>query len=169
MVHVQSDAQPTLIVVAAAVGRVATAVRVARGYAASPAAAGGGSTARGLSPRERALVAVRFGSVRLRIARRTCAGPAGWCGTRRIGRGRWCAMRVRGRRWRINGEQGSEAQPGRPARRRGRGVPRGDLDGAGQAVMPAVRRDADPDKGRRWSGTAIPCRTCCSSTATRRK
>ena len=40
-------------------------------------------------------------------------------------------MRVRGRRRRINGEQGSEAQPGRPARRRGRGVPRGDLDGAG--------------------------------------
>ena len=39
MVHVQSDAQPTLIVVAAAVGRVATAVRVARGYAAC---AGGG-------------------------------------------------------------------------------------------------------------------------------
>ena len=31
-------------------------------------------------------------------------------------------MRVRGRRRRINGEQGSEAQPGRPARRRGRGV-----------------------------------------------
>ena len=52
-------------------------------------------------------------------------------------------MRVRGRRRRINGEQGSEAQPGRPARRRGRGVPRGDLDGAGQAVMLAVRRDAD--------------------------
>ena len=50
-----------------------------------------------------------------------------------------------------------------------RGVRRGDLDGAGQAVMPAVRRDADPDEGRRWSGTAIPCRTCCSSTATRRK
>ena len=47
-------------------------------------------------------------------------------------------MRIRGRRRRINGEQGSEAQPGRPARRRGRGV-RGDLDGAGQAVMPAVR------------------------------
>ena len=52
-------------------------------------------------------------------------------------------MRVRGRRRRINGEQGSEAQPGRPARRRGRGVSRGDFDGAGQAVMPAVRRDAD--------------------------
>ena len=56
------------------------------------------------------------------------------------------------------GEQGSEAQPGRPARRRGRGV-RGDLDGAGQAVMPAGRRDADPDEGGDGSGPRSPCRT----------
>ena len=65
-------------------------------------------------------------------------------------------MRVRGRRRRINGEQGAEAQPRRPARRRGRGVRRGDLDGAGQAVMPAVRRDADPDEGGDGSGPRSP-------------
>ena len=68
----------------------------------------------------------------------------------------WCAMRVRGWRRRINGEQGSEAQPGRPAlavrpRRR-----RGDLDGAGQAVVPAVRRYADPDEGGDGSGPRSP-------------
>ena len=45
----------------------------------------------------------------------------------------------------VRGSAAAEAQPGRPARRRGRGVRPGDLDGAGQAVMPAVRRDADPD------------------------
>ena len=66
-------------------------------------------------------------------------------------------------------EQGSEAQPVRPARRLGRGVRPGDLDGAGQAVMPAVRRDADPDEGGNGSGPRSPAETCCSSTATRRK
>ena len=65
----------------------------------------------------------------------------------------------------VRGSAAAEAQPGRPAR----GVRPGDLDGAGQAVMPAVRRDADLDGGRRRSGTAIPCRTCRSSKATRRK
>ena len=68
-------------------------------------------------------------------------------------------MRVRGRRRRINGEQGSAAQPGRPARRRGRGV---------RAWGPrwcAPSRDGcrstrcGSGRGRRRSGTAIPCRT----------
>ncbi len=45
----------------------------------------------------------------------------------------------------VRGSAAAEAQPGRPARRLGCGVRPGDLDGAGQAVMPAVRRDADPD------------------------
>ena len=45
----------------------------------------------------------------------------------------------------VRGSAAAEAQPGCPARRRGRGVRPGDLDGAGQAVVPAVRRDADPD------------------------
>ena len=76
-------------------------------------------------------------------------------------------MRIRGRRRRINGEQGSEAQPGRPARRRGRGV-RGDLDGAGQAVMPAVRRYADPDEGGDGRDRDPP-QNCRSSKATRRQ
>ena len=79
-------------------------------------------------------------------------------------------MRVRGRRQRINGEQrGPRRSRGRPARRRGRGVRREDLDGAGQAVMPAVRRDADPDGAATVRDRRSPCRTCRSSKATRRK
>ena len=76
--------------------------------------------------------------------------------TGRIGRGRWCAMRVRGRRRRINGEQGSEAQPGRPARRRGRGVRRGGPRwcGPGRGTCRSTR--CGSGRGRRWFGTAIP-------------
>ena len=54
---------------------------------------------------------------------------------------------------------GLEAQPGRPARRRGRGVRRGDLDGAGQARDDACRSTLCGSGRGRWFGTAIPCGT----------
>ena len=167
MVHVQSDAQPTLIVVAAT-GRT-----------------GGDCGPRGARlcgvRRRRPVAGLRHAGCRRENGHlwRFDSGafdyglPGGRVPGLRAGAahvvsdgagGALC--RFGGARWRINGEQGSEAQPGRPARRRVRGVRRGDLDGAGQAVMPAVRRDADPDEGRRWSGTAIPCRTCSNSRST---
>ena len=48
------------------------------------------------------------------------------------------------RRLPFEGPRRKRRSRGAPARRRGRGVRPGHLDGAGQAVMPAVRRDADP-------------------------